>query len=88
MMITSSDHKQAIAFLTTSAHADKTPHHGELIFERIGDEYFLSQLFNQENPLGAAVQKSHAEQNMERLGAQAERQSVTITALNALNAGR
>jgi hypothetical protein len=50
------------AFITVeSAEAKATPEHTELIFNKYGNEYFLSKVFEEGNDLGSEVPPTHYE---------------------------
>src|SRR5262249_38282747 len=75
-------------FLTESAMLRKEPDKTELIFERIGDEYFLSKIFEEGNNLGVELPKPRAERDLERETATASIQSVEVPAQLAVNSKR
>ena len=66
-------------FLTEDAEISKDPKRSELLFDRIGDQYFLSRIFEEGNRFGVAVQESSAERKPEKEGA-LEKQSVSVPA--------
>lgn len=67
---------RAVVFETVDVQADKTPRQSELVFDKIGDQYFLSQIWLSTSNSGAQVVKSKLQQNLETTGAKAERHSV------------
>jgi hypothetical protein len=86
MTIRGSDSHEARIFLTGDAQIAKEPRHTELIFDRVGDHYFLSKIFEAGNNYGVEVQKSRAERKLETEGAMLERQSVAVPARVSINA--
>lgn len=86
MEIRNEDSHKAIFFLAESAQAKEGPAHSELIFDRVGNQYFLSEIFETGDRLGAQVAKTRAEKRLEKEGAVIEIHSVTVPAENAVNA--
>lgn len=86
MEISCSDSRTARIFLTGGAQIAKEPRHTELIFDRVGDRYFLSKIFEVGNSYGVEVQESRAERKLETEGAMLERQSVAVPAQVTINA--
>lgn len=83
MEIRAAEGNRVVLFSTRDTKAAKTPEQAELIFNRLGDRYFLSRLFNTGNGIGAELQKSHAER---RLKKEMEAIEVTVRARNDVNA--
>ena len=52
--------------LTTAAQTTKVQEHAKLVFNRYGDHYFLTQVWNAGSDLGRKLQPSKAEQEMAR----------------------
>jgi len=65
LAISNDEGKILSVFLVGSAQLPVTPHNAELVFEHVADRYFLYEVFNQENPYGALLQKTHIERNLE-----------------------
>ena len=86
MEIRGSDSRRARVFLTGDAQMAKEPRDTELIFDRVGDQYFLSEIFEVGNKYGVAVPKSRAERKLETEGAMLEKQSVEVPARVTINA--
>jgi len=86
MTIRGSDSHEARIFLTGDAQIAKEPRHNELIFDRVGDQYFLSRIFEVGNKYGVAVKKSRSERKLETEGAMLEKQSVEVPAQVTINA--
>ena len=85
MEILDADGERLLLFLTGSAQAAKEPKQAELIFDRFGDRYFLSEIFEEGNSAGAEVPKSRAERSLEKEIATVK---VSLPARNAINAMR
>jgi len=88
MEITSADGAEKMVFLVGSAEADKQPDQTKLIFDRVGDRYFLSEMFEAGNNSGVELRKSRAERRLEKEGAMTQLRSVAIPAHSGVNAGR
>ncbi|HWN98713.1 MAG TPA: hypothetical protein VNS63_05525 [Blastocatellia bacterium] len=84
MELRGADARVVNVFLTNSAEVAKEPKQSELIFDRIGDQYFLSRIFEEGNRYGVEVQESRAERKLEKEGA-LEKQSVSIPAAEQQN---
>jgi hypothetical protein len=74
--IRSSNGRAAAAFETQSNLAERTPLQTELVFNKIGDQYFLSQIWVAGSDSGAQVEKSKMERGLEAGGSNSERHSV------------
>jgi hypothetical protein len=83
MEIRDADGERVLVFLTGSAQAAKEPKQTELIFDRVGDQYFLSEIFEGGNSTGAEVRKSRAERSLEKEIAIVK---VSVPARDAMNA--
>lgn len=69
MRVTSPDGNTAAEFLVREAKANDTPEHTRLIFERYGNEEFLSKVFEAGHQLGVAVvEPSREELRLEKRG--------------------
>ncbi len=64
MEITSADGNTSALFEVQSAEANSTPAKSELIFNKYGNRYFLSKLFDEGNPSGSQVLKSRYEKRI------------------------
>jgi hypothetical protein len=76
--ITSVDGHTSVAFDTENAsrpgtHLAKTT---ELVFDKVGDRYFLSQVWVSGSETGSELVKSRSQKKLEAKGTKAERQSV------------
>lgn len=69
MEIRSRDAHSATLVIVENAEIAKAPEMAELIFDRVGDQYFLSEIFEGGSNAGVALPKSHAERQMEKEGA-------------------
>ena len=81
MEILGDNHRQAVVFLVESAQLSKEPNKSELIFDRVGDEYFLSEVFEEGDNIGVEVPKSRAERRLEKEGVM---NHITVPGQNAL----
>ena len=88
MQIRSADGTQKMVFLVGSAQANKIPDQTRLIFDRVGDQYFLSEIFEAGNDAGVGLMKSHTERKLEKEGANVEANSVVVTGQTGINARR
>jgi hypothetical protein len=61
MQISSADGKQSVLFDVESAQAKGTPEKSELIFNKYGDRYFLSEMFDEGNADGSRLAPSRDE---------------------------
>lgn len=52
-----------------TATLEKRPDQTELIFDRVGDQYFLTEMFEAGNSIGVELPKSRAERKLEKEGA-------------------
>jgi hypothetical protein len=75
-VVRSTDGRTAAFFETQDVQANQTPRQTELVFNKIGDTYFLSQIWLTGSKLGANLEKSKAEQKLEAGGMTSERHSV------------
>jgi len=57
----SADSKSSVMILSNSVETHDTPSQGKLVFNRYGEEYFLSQIWKPGNNLGRELRKSHRE---------------------------
>jgi hypothetical protein len=65
-----------VFFDTENTQANSTPSKSELVFDKIGDKYFLSQVFVEGDASGNQLIKSRAQRKLEDGGLKAERQAV------------
>src|SRR5258705_6547634 len=76
--ISSVDGRTSVAFDTENAttRSDKVAKTTELIFDKVGDRYFLSQVWVSGSSSGSELAKSKLQKRLEGSGSKAERQSV------------
>jgi hypothetical protein len=83
MEIRDAEGNNVVFFSTIDTHAAKASEQPELIFNRLGEQYFLSRLFDGGNSTGAELLKSRAEKRLKREIAAIE---VTVPARSEMNA--
>lgn len=88
MEIRSANGRDRKLFLIASAESFGEPSKAELVFDRVGDRYFLSEIFEQGNQFGAEVPKSRSELKLEKEGAVTQIRSVTVVAQRAARFAR
>jgi len=69
MEIRGSDGHSTAFVIVENAEIAKAPQLSELIFDRVGDQYFLWEIFEGGSNAGVALPKSHAERQLEKEGA-------------------
>ena len=87
MEISSADGAKLV-FLVGSAQATKQPEQTKLIFDRVGDRYFLSEIFEEGNNSGVELKKSRAERELEKEGAMSQIHTIAVPAHTGVNARR
>ena len=88
MQIRSADGDEVLLFVVGSAEAAKQPDQTKLIFDRVGDRYFLSEIFEEGNSTGVELPKSRAERDLLKEGAITQLHSVAVPAKTGINARR
>jgi hypothetical protein len=78
MVISSNEGQRHVLFVVNSAQAKKEPHQTELIFDRAGDQYFLSEIFEGWDSNGVELPKPPSERYLEKEGAKVQLDSVVI----------
>lgn len=73
MEISSADGATAALFQVQDARANSAPRKGELIFNKYGDLYFLTSVFDQGNPDGSELPKSQYEKRVSQAGTEAQK---------------
>lgn len=68
--------RAAALFQTESVQPEHAPAKSELVFDKLGDRYFLSQVFVEGDSSGSQVLKSKMERRLEEGGMTPERHSV------------
>jgi hypothetical protein len=76
--ISSVDGRTSVAFDTENATTrnDRAAKTTELVFDKVGDRYFLSQVWVSGSTYGSELAKSKLQKNLESSGSKAEKQSV------------
>lgn len=74
--IRSADGHTAVLFDTEGAQPGQLPGKSELVFDKVGDTYFLSQVFVAGDETGSRLLKSRVEERLEGKGLKSERHSV------------
>jgi hypothetical protein len=72
MEISSADGSTSALFEVQDAEANSTPAKSELIFNKYGNRYFLSKLFDEGNPSGSQVPISRYEKKVSQETAEAQ----------------
>jgi hypothetical protein len=72
MEITSADGSTSALFEVHETDSNSTPAKGELIFNKYGNRYFLSKLFDEGNPSGNEVAESSYEKQVSQAAAEAQ----------------
>jgi hypothetical protein len=72
MEISSADGSTSALFEVQQLEANSTPTKSELIFNKYGNRYFLAKLFDEGNPSGSEVIKSHYEKQIRQTDAEAQ----------------
>ena len=76
--ISSVDGRTSVAFDTENAttRSDRSAKTTELVFDKVGDRYFLSQVWVSGSNSGSELAKSRMQKKLEGSGGKAEKQSV------------
>jgi len=72
----SANGRTAVIFEAENAQANQIPRNPELVFDKIGDQYFLSQIWSSDSNIGYQLPKTKAEKRLEGSGAQTEHHSI------------
>jgi hypothetical protein len=80
--IRSANNRVSVVFLTESAQAEHSPTKSDLVFNKVGSRYFLSQVWEQGDKTGEELAQPRAERKLEKLGGKSERQSVDCISLH------
>src|SRR5580704_8642978 len=73
MEISSADGATTALFQVQDTRANSAPRKGELVFNKYGDIYFLTSVFDQGNPDGSEVPKSKYEKRVSQAGTEAQK---------------
>jgi hypothetical protein len=74
--IRSADGRTAVVFEVESVQTNQIPSDAELVFNKLGDQYFLSKIWTSDSSIGYQVLKTKAEKTLEGGGIQAEHHSI------------
>ena len=80
LVLRSEGGKTAVFFQTLYVQANEPPRQTELVFDKVGDTYFLSQIWLEGSNTGDEVEKTKAERKLESEGMRSEHQSVMADA--------
>ena len=72
MEIRSADGSTSALFQVRATEANSTPAKGELIFNKYGDRYFLTKLFEEGNASGSEVVESRYEKKVDKAALEAQ----------------
>jgi len=72
MEITNADGSTAALFEVQQAQANSSPGKSELIFDKYGNRYFLTKLFDEGNPSGSQVLESRYEKRVSQAAAEGQ----------------
>ena len=85
MAIVSEEGKILQVFTIEEAQANKLPRDAVFIFHRVGDQYFLYEVFEKANSLGVMIPKPRAERRLEKEEAMnRDGSNVTVVAVKAV----
>ncbi|MGA9770651.1 MAG: hypothetical protein WBV94_16545 [Blastocatellia bacterium] len=76
LVLRSANGRRSALFQTQDIQANQTPRKTELVFDKVGDAYFLSQIWLSGSDQGVELEKSKAEQKLVDGGMKSERQSI------------
>lgn len=74
--VRSADNRTAVIFETENASLDNAPKKTEILFDKLGNNYFLSQIFVEGENYGVQALESKTERRLKKGGQQAVKQSV------------
>jgi len=66
LLIRGVDNPQAVFIFAEDTRADETPNATDLVFNKVGDEYFLSQVWVAGQDIGREIPKPRAERRLEQ----------------------
>ena len=81
MKIRSVDGNETVLFLIDSTQLNTAPGTGELVFHKAGDRYFLSQIFEQGDKIGAELPRSRVERRLDEEAMMISRNDSVVIAL-------
>jgi hypothetical protein len=79
--IRSANGRTAIAFEAESVQANQIPRKAELVFDKVGDQYFLSKIWTADSDFGYQLPKTKAEERPEGSVVQREHHSIFAKAV-------
>ena len=74
--IRSANGRTAVVFEAQNAQTTQIPRDAELVFDKVGDQYFLSQIWADDSDIGYQLPKTKGEESLEGSGMQAEHHSI------------
>jgi hypothetical protein len=66
MVLRNQERKNLVVFMTNAASLHDYADRSMMVFHRIGDRYFLSEVYEEGSEVGIAVQRSDSEKRLER----------------------
>jgi len=78
MVISSKEGHRNELFVVNSAQAKSEPQQTELLFDRVGDQYFLSEIFESWDVNGVKLPKPRSERKLEKTGATVQVDAVVV----------
>ena len=66
LLIRGVDNQEAVFIFAEDVRADETPTQSDLVFNQVGDEYFLSQVWVAGQDIGREIPKPRAERKLEQ----------------------
>lgn len=76
LMISSDDGHDVATFETESTQASRIPNKAELVFNKLGDQYFLSNVWTSDSSGGYLLLKTKKEKSLEESGIKTEHRSI------------
>lgn len=74
--VRSADGRTTVVFEAESVQTNQIPSDAELVFNKVGDQYFLSKIWPSDSNVGYEVPKTKAEKTLESGGSQGEPRSI------------
>jgi len=74
--IRSANGHKAVLFEAQNAQTPQIPRDPQLVFNKVGDQYFLSQIWANDTNLGYELPRTKAEEELEGKGIQSEHRSI------------
>jgi hypothetical protein len=73
--IRSADGRTAVVFEAESVQANQIPRKAEMVFDQVGDQYFLAKIWTTDSKIGYQLPKTKAQEGLEGSGTKAEQHS-------------